>query len=302
MNTKCLHAFLNVMDEGSVAAAALKMHLSQPAVSRLIQVLEQQVEAQLFYRDQKYLVPTPEAERFYGEAQRVVTSIAEFPDFFAQLRDRTLVPFRIIAQLRTAPGLVTPALCQFANAMPEVGATLDIHPRRELGRRVAKTKFEVGVFVLPFMAKQIDYVSKYRVRLNVLLPVGHRLATRKRLTPSDLVDESYIALRSGLMARQAVDRELARTGEELKIQYEMSAPAAAHRMVAEGAGFTFSDPTVLEPEMAERTVLVPWHPKTHLEIGVYVPKDSQNDASTKMFFNCMERAWSDVSNRSARRA
>ena len=119
INTKYLVAFLNVIDEGTVAAAADKMHLSQPAVTRLIQLLEQQVNVKLFYRDQRKLIPTPEAEVFYPEAHRIVSSIDEFPAFFREVRDSSLIPLRLICQLRTAPGFVTPALSAFAKRMPE---------------------------------------------------------------------------------------------------------------------------------------------------------------------------------------
>lgn len=293
MNTRCLRAFLHVLDEGTVAAAARKMNLSQPAVSRLIQLLEQQVGAQLFFRDQRNLVPTPEAEQFYAEAQRVVTSIDEFPDFFVQLRDRALIPLRVISQLRAANGLVAPSLSLFARSMPEASATLDIHPRQELGRRIANTNFDVGVFVLPLMTGKLDFVRRFRVRLHVLLARDHPLAGAPRLRPADLETETYIALKSGLLTRQAVDRELAKSDVVLRPRYEVSAPASAHRLVADGIGFTFSDLVALEPELRERTVLIPWEPQASLEVGVHAPGLASKPVVTARFLDCLDQVLRD---------
>ena len=75
MNIKNLRAFVLVVEEGSLVAASEKMALSQPAVSRLINLLEVDFGARLFFRDQRSLVPTPEAELFYPEARRVVSSL-----------------------------------------------------------------------------------------------------------------------------------------------------------------------------------------------------------------------------------
>ena len=89
------------------------MHLSQPAVSRLVQLLEAELGATLFYRDRTRLAPTPEAEHFYPEARRVIASVDDFPALFEQIRNERLVPLRVLCQLRVAEGLVVPALAEF---------------------------------------------------------------------------------------------------------------------------------------------------------------------------------------------
>ena len=125
MNLKSLRAFLYVMDEGALVHASRRMNLSQPAVSRLVNLLEEEVGVKLFYRDQKTLMPTPEAELFYPEAQRIVASLDDLPDLFCQFRSSALVPLRIVSQLRAANGLIIPALGRFAEQYPEVRTTLD---------------------------------------------------------------------------------------------------------------------------------------------------------------------------------
>ncbi|MEP0451709.1 MAG: LysR family transcriptional regulator, partial [Roseibium sp.] len=239
MNLKSLRAFLHIIDEGTLVAASRNMNLSQPAVSRLIQLLEEEIGTKLFYRDQKSLAPTPEADLFYPEAQRVVSAIDDFPGFFQQLRDNTLVPLRILCQLRAANGLVIPAMVRFAKLYPDVRVALDVQPRHELSRSIQQAKFDVGVYVVPLQAKGIEVIEMREMPLQVLLPKGHRLAVRPYLTPKDMVEEKYVAVRRGLMAREAMDRVLARAGETLEVFHEVSGTAAAHRLVAGGIGFTF---------------------------------------------------------------
>jgi len=64
MNIKALKAFRLIVINGSLATAAQSMHLSQPAVSRLISLLEHEAKLQLFYRTRRRLTLTPEGEAF----------------------------------------------------------------------------------------------------------------------------------------------------------------------------------------------------------------------------------------------
>ena len=293
MNLKSLRAFLHIMDEGSLVAASRRMHLSQPAVSRLIQLLEEEIGTKLFYRDQKSLAPTPEADLFYTEAHRVIAAIDDFPGLFRQLRDNTLVPLRILSQLRAANGLVIPAMVRFAERYPEVRIDLDVQPRHQLSRSIQQAKFDVGVYVVPLQAKGVEVIEVREMPLQVLLPKGHPLSDRQFLTPKDMTGEKYVAVKRGLMAREAMDRALARDGETLDVYHELSGTAAAHRLVAGGVGFTFSDPTVLEPGFRENTVLVPWKPDVKIGLGLFTPKDYAPHDATGAFIECLIGLWDE---------
>ena len=59
LNLRGLEAFRETMQCGSVTAAAARMGMTQPAVSRLIAQLEQEAGFGLFYRDKGRLSPTP---------------------------------------------------------------------------------------------------------------------------------------------------------------------------------------------------------------------------------------------------
>ena len=71
VNLRQLEAFSAVMKSGSITQAAQAMHLSQPAVSKLIADLEHQIGFKLFARSKgSHLTPTPEAGYFFHEVER----------------------------------------------------------------------------------------------------------------------------------------------------------------------------------------------------------------------------------------
>lgn len=287
MNLKSLRAFIHVMDEGALTAAADKMNLSQPAVSRLIQLLEDEFCVQLFYRDRKSLQPTPEAEKFYSEAYRVVSAIDEFPAVFSQITSRSDFPLRIICHPRMVNGLVVPAIALLSEKRPDIRVRLDVHPRRELGRRIVTDGFDVGVFTVPIQVEQVTLAARRTTKLQVLLAKDHRLAHRPFLTIDDLNDEAYIALNRELVIRQSIDRSLMKQGDVLKVEHEVSVTTAAHRMAVSGMGFTLTDALVLENEFLDVGTLVPLRPDVNIDAGFYLPKDRAEDARAIEFIACL---------------
>jgi len=294
MNTKQLEAFIGVMDEGSLSGSASKLNLSLPAVSRLIHLLEEHLQVRLFCREHRRLVPTREAELFYSEAQRVVTAIDDFPGFLKQMRDGNRMPLRVICQLRAAAGLVVPALKRLALEMPETGATLDVIPRQELGRSLQTLKYDVGVFVLPVTAAQINFDRVLDVRQQVLVARTHPISRLSSVSTEELSGHPYIALKRGLLARDAVDRALAQTSSALRPHYEVSAPAAAHALVAAGLGFTFSDRSALEPEHAATTCFIDLQTTANLQLGTHVPADSPVGPAAQRFRELLVEVWTDM--------
>ena len=150
MNLRSLKVFVLVMEEGTLARAAARMNLSQSAASRLLQLLEDEFEIRLFLRDKKRLVPTREGERFFAEALRILGQIEALPDLVRQIRADAPEPLWIVAQTRIVNGLVLPAIAQFSEAWPDQPVKLEIHLRRDLGRRMINDRYDVGISALPF--------------------------------------------------------------------------------------------------------------------------------------------------------
>jgi DNA-binding transcriptional LysR family regulator len=77
MNTRQLRHLLAVVEHGSVSAAAEHVHLSQPALSRSLRALEDELRAPLFDRRERRLVPTPFTQAYLARARRMVFEEAE---------------------------------------------------------------------------------------------------------------------------------------------------------------------------------------------------------------------------------
>nr|MBP7568005.1 LysR family transcriptional regulator [Burkholderiaceae bacterium] len=70
LNLRQIEVFRAVMEAGSFTGAAQMLHVSQPAISRLVRHLELRLGVNLFDRLHGKLLPTPEARTLHAEVQR----------------------------------------------------------------------------------------------------------------------------------------------------------------------------------------------------------------------------------------
>jgi DNA-binding transcriptional LysR family regulator len=199
MNLKALQTFHLVVREGSLAAAAAKLHLSPPAVSRLIRILEDETRLTLFSRARRRLSLTTEGELFFREAQHILEGVGEIPRIASDIRRRALAGVRVITSAPLAVSLVSPALAKLRAAHPLIRCVADIGSRFDLESMVGTRRYDLGIVSLPISHSlvELDASPLCRARAVAVMPASHPLAARARVTARDLRAQPMIALRPG---------------------------------------------------------------------------------------------------------
>ena len=107
---KYLAAFAAVCEEGGFNKASQKLHLTQPAVSYQVKMLERQLGARLFERAGRHLVITPEGRMLRAYCRRFFSEFAHLRTQFKQ--DLTLAePLRIASVSGFGRYVLFPLLC-----------------------------------------------------------------------------------------------------------------------------------------------------------------------------------------------
>ncbi len=279
------------MEEGTLARAADRVNLSQSAASRLLQILEEEFDVTLFRRDKKRLIATPEGERFYPEALRILAQVDQIPDFFAHIQSDRPEPLRLICHTRIVNGLVLPAIARFAKLESAIPVKLEIYPRRDLGRRIMNDRYDLGISALPLPVDNIRPHLLGTTELRVALPRDHPLAQRGVLGPTELANVPYIALDDSTVIRRIVDRSIDRAGVALMVKHEVSVGSAAYRLVQRKLGFTFADPVALDPELAPYIALVPWRDKMDVSFGYFLPSQRNRHPHAQAFADVLQEVF-----------
>ena len=288
MNIKGLRVFVLTMEEGTLAKASERLNLSQPAASRLLNLLEEELGVLLFSRVKKRLIPTIEAEAFYSEATRVLASVDGIPSFIKELQQGKLDFLRVVCIGRLANCIVLPAITKLSKNNPELRSKLDVHPSRHFESGIARELYDVGVGFLPVPAQNIESQFLCSVSLHVILPKDHVFANKPHLKLQDLLHQPYIALHPRTMLRKNIDQYLNRFNVELIPQHEVSSPAWACQLVKEGLGFAIIDPLWIGYGQRDQFSFVPLKPELSIDFGVFRKKPSPADKAIEEFIDCLK--------------
>ncbi len=291
MNIKGLRVFVNIIDLGTLAKASEQLNLSTPAASRLLGLLEADLGGQLFLRKSSRLIPTAEAEIFYGEALRILAAVDGAPAAYREISRGSERRLRVACGPRLNNSLVLPALSRLVTVRPRVSLHLETSTRGNLTSLVANHLVDVGIGPLPATSDQVITEYVCHSALLVLLPPGHEFAGRASLRMEDLANMNYIGLRQTSFIRNILDSTSGVAHHEPR--HIVSTIAAACQLVHDGIGFTIADSLALSELHADRLETVPLEPERVLEFGLYVNRDSERHEAVDDLLTALRQVAAD---------
>ncbi|CAH2598619.1 LysR family transcriptional regulator [Rhodovastum atsumiense] len=260
-----LHAFHLVMRTGSVTQAAEALSISQPAVSKLLQALEAETHLVLFDRSRRRLLPTPQATRLHLEVERLFRTATGIDHLANELRAAGPGELRIAALPLLGARTMPLWLATFARRHPGLRTSLEIRSSRQIARSIAAGEIDLGFALALSGALGVGRHPFMEIPAVIVLPRGHRLASRPSLVPRDLEGESFVSLGREDEARDLVDSLFESHRVKRKISIETNVSSAACALVAGGAGVALVD--ALTPALySAEVVALPIQPTVRFKI------------------------------------
>jgi DNA-binding transcriptional LysR family regulator len=234
-----LEAFLAVAELGSFSRSAESLGLSQPAVSARIKHLEEVLGVTLFHRTSRRVAISESGERLRIRLERTMgelrTLLREF-DAEAHLRKGRV---RIGASPSIASSFLPEAIARFNKRWPDIEIVLqDDFYGRSLERL---EKGDVDFAVIPFdqPAEQFRFEHLLRDSFLPIVPKGHRLATKKRVTLADLAKEPLVTIPPEAAAWASLKGAFGRAGLEFHPRFQTQSALSVVAMVAAGLAVGF---------------------------------------------------------------
>ena len=266
LNPRALVALGAVITEGTVTAAAQRMHRTQPVVSRLIAQLESAVGFALFRREGGRLLPTAEGLRFYSESERAFSALSEIESAARNIRERRDVPLRILAQSNLTHGLLPLALGPFCARNPGFRFSIEIRQREYISHWIANRQFDVGFAPQPLNDPRVDVEPLVSAPLCVVVPSRHPLARKRRIGIADIGKEPIIATRPGSPMRTRVDALFAAAGMSPVVRGETAPQLSACQLAGQGLGVTLAEPFICNLFIEDPTICIQLlHPRIDIE-------------------------------------
>lgn len=288
-----LDAFLEVARTRNFSRAAAALHVSQPALTLMIQKLESQLGVVLFERQARGAELTTAGREMLPDVQRAVTTLQ---DLQRDLRDAS----------RPRGGLVTiasmPSLCadtlprllaEFTGQHPTIRIVLKdaMTENRTLVNMVRIGDIDFGFSSHPDDAEGLAFEPVVRDALVAVIASGHALASRRKLRWKELSPHPLIGMSYMSHVRLLVDQSFARNGLAKRPAYEASLVATAVGMARAGMGIAVVPETAATACNLQGVVRIPLvEPTTYRPLGfIREPRRGLSPAATLLMNFLQER-------------
>lgn len=207
IKTRHLRLVVALAQEGSIHRAAAALAMTQPAASKLLRELEQILDAPLFERLARGVVPTVYGQSLLRHARLVVGSLDQVGDDLQALKSGALGHVAIGAITAPGVGLLPQVVAQVKRAHPGIRLSVEIETSNVLLERLAQDKLDL---VIGRMGTDHDKLAMCYEPL-AFEPVcavarpGHPLLACQRLELADVADAAWIVPPAGSVLRHRFD-------------------------------------------------------------------------------------------------
>lgn len=238
INLRGLESFREVMRMGSATAAARRLDLSQPAVSRLIAQMERELGFKVFDRVKGRLVPTQQGQLLYEEVDLAFLGLERVRTVARDVHALNAGQLRIVAPPSFAEGPLVAIIQSFLKEHPKVQLVLDSNSRPTTMNMIATRAADCGFGKLPLEHPGIRTRPLVVNDTACVMPSGHRLARKRVVTVADLADEELIMIGRGSDTRLRIDDAFRAAGVVPRVRLETHNVGAACSFVRAGMGIT----------------------------------------------------------------
>jgi LysR family hydrogen peroxide-inducible transcriptional activator len=266
MEIRQLTALVAVADHGSFSAAAKALFTVQSNISAHVARLEKELGVTLVDRTRGCL--TDEGEVVVSRARRVQQELNALVTDLASRGAEVTGDVRIGVIGSTARWLVPALLEGLRRRHPGVraivveGSTTSLVPQLEAGM------LELAVINLPVEGPELSAEVLFEEEMLLVVPVGHPLHTRERVTIADLDGHPLLLGPPGTALRDDLDDEAARAGIRLRAQAEIDGVRLISSLVVQGLGAAVLPATAVPGQGGERWVRVPVEGLRRRQVGL----------------------------------
>jgi DNA-binding transcriptional LysR family regulator len=232
--------FLAVCENLSFTQAARKCHVTQPSLTRAIQLLEKEFGGHLFNRERSriHLTELGRIVRPYLQDAWEQTQVAkrEAKDYVT----KAPMQLKLAIMCTIAPVLLIQLFARFRSARPDVNLELIDGTAESVEELLTSSLAEAAIYCRPGRAPdpRLNYLQLFCEQMMIVLPPTHRLVSRDRIEISDLGGERYVQ-RSNCEFNDLVDRVFDDRGVDCETVYRSDRDDWVLAMVASGFGFGF---------------------------------------------------------------
>jgi DNA-binding transcriptional LysR family regulator len=235
MNFDQVRTIIEIAKHNSFSRAADHLYRTQPAISKQVRSLEQELGQRLFDRTGKQVELTPAGRILLEHCLQLAELRRQAQEAIERLRHVPRGRLAVGANEATSLYVLPPVFAEFRRRYPEVRVRIHRNFTRKLVERVLNNTLDFAVVSLPVEEKELAVLPVFRDELAVIVPPKHPLAAQRSVTIEQLAEHRLIVPRTG-RTRALFEGLFASRGLEPRISLELASVEAIKKFVSAGLG------------------------------------------------------------------
>ncbi|MFT7300647.1 MAG: DNA-binding transcriptional LysR family regulator [Porticoccus sp.] len=287
MDTQLLEAFIAVTETGSFSIAADRIHITQPAVSKRIALLEEQLNCRLFDRIARTATLTEAGDALLPRANQILREIADTTQAINDLSGDISGRLRLAISHHIGLHRLPPILKRFSQEQPDVTIDVDFMDSEKAYEGILQGRFEIAAITLaPEPHPKIKAKTIWPDPLVFMISDDHPLLKEVNPTLGDL--RNYPAILPGLstytgrMTRALFEQQSVPLPPTMTTNYLET----IKMMVSIGLGWSLLPESMLEPGIRAVPIV-----GAHIqrELGYIHHREKSLSNAAKAFINLLQQ-------------
>ena len=253
MNLNQLKIFYYAAKNGNLSSAANELFITQPAVTKGIQRLQEHYEIKFVDFVGKKLMLTDAGQVLYQIAEKIFEMEKQAEESIRDFQQRKRGQIRILSSESFGDYYLPHIIIPFSKAYPLVRVSMNILPTEQVVEKTASLNCDLGFISYPVEHKKLSVREVLEDKLVIITAPNHPLAHKKNLKPKDLEGQNFIMHEKGSAPRRAIEELIRKNNISIGIPLELSSNRAIKRAVEERTGIALISRKVANEEIrAER--------------------------------------------------
>lgn len=208
-NLSLYHIFYTVSRTGNISSAAKELYISQPAISRAIKKLENNLDVTLFKRSSRGVFLTPDGQLLYEKVKEAFDLLSEGEDAILHNRSREIPRLRIGASTTLCKYVLMPRLKDFISANPKIRITISCQSTYQTLKLLEEDKIDIGLIGKPQKLTGYEFFPLLQIQ-DTFVATKQYLENQQQLFPGEPLYQTatFMLLDELNITRQSVNTML----------------------------------------------------------------------------------------------
>jgi len=235
-----LEYFQKVAHLGNMTQAASKLNISQPALSKSINQLEDSLSIKLFSRNGRKIELNQFGKVLLEYIDNAFLEIKEGEKVIKELAGLKMGNITVAA---TFPHFFPSLLVEYLKYYPDVRIKQVQASSIKMSQLIKNNEIDFGISTTPIIDQDIEWIPLLDEKIFLTVPDNHRLTSHRSVSLRELEKENFVGLVSGYGFRDITDSFCKRAGLKPNFVLELEDSGAIFKLVRMGYGIAFAPET-----------------------------------------------------------